>query len=121
VTSLDDRAARVLVPSVAAASLIVGFAVAQVTGQRWLGAIVLLAGGGYCAAVMLPRRGVLRTVCLAAVYLGSFVLSHPLGKAVGSWVAVVIVAAVTGLAGYLLMRPTGRRVSSTTSPARSTR
>jgi membrane-bound ClpP family serine protease len=116
-----DLKPRLVVPLVAAGSLIVGFAVADWTGLRWLGAIVLLLGGVCCAVVMLPGWGALRTAVLAVIYVAAFVLSHPLGKVIGSWPAVVLVSIVTAAVGYALMTPTSRRVSTTESPARSTR
>jgi len=109
------------VPLVAAGSLVVSFAVAQATGLRWLGAIVLIAGGLWCAMRMLPISGPVRTLVLGVVYVAAFAGSHPLGKAIGSWPAVLLVAVATGVVGYLLMRPTGSRVSMTEPPETSTR
>jgi predicted membrane-bound spermidine synthase len=117
----STEAARIVVPAVAAGSLMVGFGVAQATGVRWIGGLILLAGGAYCAAVMLPRHGFIRTAIVAVVYVSAFVLSHPLGKVVGTWPAVVLVTAVTAAVAYVAMRPTGSRVSTTESPERSTR
>jgi hypothetical protein len=112
---------RLGVPLVAAGSLVVGFAVAQGTGIRWLGALILLAGGVWCALVMLPHSGVVRTGVLAVVYVAAFVVSHPLGKAIGTWTSVLLVSAVTAAVAYALIAPTGRRVSTTEPATRSTR
>jgi len=49
------------------------------------------------------------------------VVSHPLGKVIGSWPAVLAVAIGTGLIAYLLMRPIGSRVSTADPPETSTR
>ena len=81
-----------------------------------MGAIILLAGGAYCAVVMGRAVGVRRTLVLAVVYVASFVASHTLGTLIGSSAAVGLVALVTFMVGYALMRPTDSR-SSTTSPA----
>ncbi len=89
--------------------------------MRWLGAIVLLAGGGWCAAAMLPISGVARTCSLAVVYVAAFIVSHPLGNIIGSWPSVLLVAAVTAVVAYLLIGPTGSRVSTTEPASRSTR
>ena len=101
--------------------MIASFAVAQGTGLRWLGAVVLVVGGLWCAIRMLPVSGAVRTAVLAVVYVGAFVVSHPLGKVIGSWPAVLAVAIGTGLIAYLLMRPIGSRVSTADPPETSTR
>jgi hypothetical protein len=86
---------------VAAGSLVVGFAVAQATGVRPLGGIVLLAGAGWCARRWLPAVGTRRTLTLLGVYLAAFVLSHVIAGPVGTWPAVAIVAAIAGGAAWL--------------------
>ena len=40
---------RFRIPLVASATLIVGFAVARATGVVWLGGVVLVIGGAWCA------------------------------------------------------------------------
>jgi hypothetical protein len=87
---------------VAAGSLLVGFGVAQATGVRALGGIVLVAGCGWCALRWRERAGTARTTALVLVYLASFVGSHFIFHAVGAWPAVLIAAAVTGLAVWSL-------------------
>lgn len=86
---------------VAALSLIVGFAVADVTGVRPLGGIVLLVGGAWCAIRWNRARGLAITVALAVLYAFLFVFSHVLGDLIGTWPAVFTVAAVMGVAGWL--------------------
>lgn len=112
---------RVIVPLVAALSLVIGFAVAQGSGVRLLGAVVLVVGGLFCAFSMWPIEGPRRTLILAVVYVVAFVVSHPLGHLVGTWPAVIAVAAVTGAVAYAVMRPTGSAVSTASSPDSSTR
>jgi thiol:disulfide interchange protein len=87
---------------VAAASLAAGFGVAQVTGVRPLGGVVLLAGAGWCAVRWRERAGMPRTAALLGVYLAAFVGSHVLGHAIGAWPAVAVVAAITAGAAYAL-------------------
>lgn len=87
---------------VASASLVVGFAVAQVTGVRPLGGIVLALGAGWCALHWRRRVGIGRAAGLVGVYLAMFVLSHVIAGAVGTWPAVLLVAAVTGVAVLLV-------------------
>lgn len=108
-------------PLVVAASLVLGFAVAQLTGMRWTGALVLVVGGLWCAWRLWRARGLLPTLVVAVVYLAAFALSHPLGGLIGTWPAVILVAAVAGVVAYAVMRPTGSAVSSTAPPTHSTR
>jgi hypothetical protein len=87
---------------VAASSLAAGFGVAQLTGVRPLGGVVLLAGAGWCAVRWRERAGMRRTVGLLGVYLAAFAGSHVLGHAIGAWPAVAVVAAITAAAAYAL-------------------
>lgn len=80
----------------AAATLLLGFAVAELTGTRAAGGIVLLAGGLLCGLRWRVLLGLPRALALVAVFLIGFALAHPLGNAIGSWPAVILVAAVVG-------------------------
>jgi hypothetical protein len=93
---------RVYVAVVAAASLIAGFALALLTGNRLAGGLVLLAGGVWCAVQLYRIAGAWRTVVVGLVYAASFALSHPLGI-IGSWTSVLLVAAVTAAVAYLIV------------------
>jgi len=42
---------------------------------------------------------------LLVVALALFVISHPLGHAIGSWPAVLVVAALVALAAATVLRP----------------
>ena len=100
---------RRVVSAVAASSLILGFVVAQVTGVRALGGVVLLLGVIWCALHW--RRTSLRlAMVLAGVYVLAFVGSHLLAKIVGAWPAVFAVAAVMGWCSYVGMGRSGDRV-----------
>jgi hypothetical protein len=87
---------------VAAGSLVLGFAVAQATGVRPLGGLVLLAAAAWCALRWLRGAGPAVAAGLVAVYAAAFALSHPLAGAVGTWPAVLTVAAATGAAAWRL-------------------
>lgn len=87
---------------VAAGSLALGFAVAQATGVRPLGGLVLLAGAGWCALRWRARAGTTVAVGLLALYLAAFVLSHLMAGAVGTWGAVALVSAAVALAAWAL-------------------
>lgn len=98
---------------VAAGSLVAGFAVAQATGVRPLGGLVLLAGAGWCALRWREQAGTRVAAALVALYLAAFVASHLIAEAVGTWGAVALVSALVALAAWAL----GDRPAS---PARAT-
>lgn len=91
-------------PVLAAATFLAGFGVAELTGVRALGGLVLLAGGAACAALTLPLAGRRATVALLAVALCLFAVSHPLGRAIGSWPAVLVAAAAVAAVSAALLR-----------------
>ncbi len=102
-TALVDRARiTAMTWPVASGSLVAGFAVAQATGVRPLGGIVLAAGAGWCAMRWRRTVGVARMAGLVGVYLASFVASHLIADMAGTWGAVFLVAAIAGLAAYLV-------------------
>lgn len=96
----------------AAASLIVGYAVAAYTGSRPLGGVVLAIGGLWCIQVWARRHGARMAMTLGCVGFAALVFSHVLALAVGAWPSVLIVAAVTALvvwtrADRQVLSPTG--------------
>ncbi|MBO1751457.1 hypothetical protein J4G33_06530 [Actinotalea sp. BY-33] len=88
---------------VAALSLVLGFAVAQVTDLRWAGGVVVLAGAGWCVARERRRTAWWRLVLVLLVGAAAFVISHLLAGALGAWGAVLVAAAVLGGATHLLV------------------
>lgn len=87
----------------AAACLPAGFAVADVTGVRPLGGLVLLAlalVAGVLSGARLPRQA-----AWYAVVLVCFVLSHVLADGLGTWGAIAVVTAVA-TAAYAALLPT---------------
>ena len=100
---------------VASGSLLLGFAVAQATGVRPLGGIVLFAGCAWCGLRWLRSAGTTRTVLLVVIYLAGFVLAHVIADTLGAWGSVLLVSAVVGLAAYLL----ADRETARVSPARA--
>jgi hypothetical protein len=94
---------------VAAGSLIVGFAVAVVSGSRALGGLVLLAGGVWCIREWRRRHGAGVAAILAGVGLSAFVASHVLALAIGPWPAVLLVSAA--MAAVAWTRADARRCS----------
>ncbi|GIG28346.1 hypothetical protein [Cellulomonas marina] len=95
----------------AAATLVVGFAVAQGTGVRALGGAVLVAGFAWCAWRAQPVAGTARVSLAALLGIACFVGSHLLAPHVGAWPAVVLVAAVLAVGTVLLVdaKAHGRR------------
>ncbi|MGA9875428.1 MAG: hypothetical protein WBQ21_06425 [Solirubrobacteraceae bacterium] len=79
---------------VAAASLIVAYAVAVSTGSRPLGGVVLAIGGLWCIQAWRRRHGTRTAATLACVGFGAFVISHVLALAIGAWPSVLLVSAV---------------------------
>jgi hypothetical protein len=77
---------------VAAAALIVGFAVAVATGSRPLGGVVLALGGVWCIRQWLIRHGRRTAVTLGCVGFAAFVLSHLIALAIGAWPSVLLCA-----------------------------
>ena len=87
---------RFRIPLVASATLIIGFAVARATGVVWIGGIVLVLGGLWCAWKWWRTLGLVVALLGVAVYFVAFVLSHPFAKLVGAWPSTIIVALVAG-------------------------
>ena len=85
---------------VAAGSLVLGFAVAQATGVRPLGGVVLAAGCGWCALRWRERAGGGRAAGLVALYLAAFAGSHVLAHSIGAWPSVALVSAVVAAGTY---------------------
>lgn len=82
--------------AVAGLGLILGFGVAEATGSRALGGVVLLLAGFWCVRVWLRRDGVRTAAWLTAVAFLAFVASHLVGLAIGAWPAVLLTAVVVG-------------------------
>lgn len=87
-------------------ALILAFAVADLTGVRPLGGIVLFAGTVWCALEWRRNHGLAVALGLVAVVLAGFALSHPLGGEIGAWRSVAVVA---GTVGVVIWAAIGRR------------
>lgn len=85
---------------VAAGALILGFAVAELTGVRAIGGVVLFVGALWCGLRWRAARGLPVALGLVAVFLTAFALSHVLGRQIGSWPSVFVVSAVVALAAW---------------------
>ena len=85
----------------AGGSLVVGFAVAELTGVRAAGGVVLLLAVAFCAVQWRSHAGLLPAVLLTAGYVGLFVASHLLARVVGAWPSVLLVAVAMAAASLL--------------------
>jgi hypothetical protein len=93
---------------IAPLALVVAFAVADVTGVRPLGGIVLFLGALWCGLVWRADRGLPTALGLVVVILVGFALSHPLGDEIGAWPSVAVVAAAVGLVAWVVVGRTER-------------
>ncbi|PWD51624.1 hypothetical protein C8046_14185 [Serinibacter arcticus] len=93
-----------LTAAIAGGSLLLGFAAAQLTGLRWAGAVVVLAGAAW--GVLRERRTTAwwRLAVVVAAGAGCFVLAHVLSDPLGPWVAVVLAALVLAAVTAALVR-----------------
>ena len=101
---------RFRIPLVASATLILGFAVARATGVVWLGGIVLVVGGAWCAWKWWRSVGALPALLGVAIYFVAFVASHPFAKVVGAWPATILVAVAAGALTCLIEVRVSRRI-----------
>jgi hypothetical protein len=85
---------------VAAGSLALGFAVAQATGVRPLGGVVLVLGAAWCALRWREKAGTARAAGLVLLYVAAFAASHLLADPIGAWPSVALVAAVVAAGSY---------------------
>lgn len=99
---------RLTVAGLAALTLIVGFGVASLTGNRTAAGVVLIMGGAACAWLCWRLAGAWRALACIAIAGIAFVVSHPLGALITSWGAVLLVSAVAGLAIYAIATPRTR-------------
>ncbi|KGM00626.1 hypothetical protein [Cellulomonas cellasea] len=103
---------------IAAVTLVVGFAVAQGTGVRWLGGVVLAAGLLWCAVRSAPAAGLVRTAAAGLVVLAAFVASHLAADALGPWPSVLLAALLAGAGVWFLVdRAVARRAVRATTHA----
>jgi hypothetical protein len=90
---------------VAALSLVVGFAVADATGVRPLGGIVLAGAAAWCFTRWRAAAGTGRAIALVGFYAAAFAASHALADGLGTWGAVLAVAGAVGIASLLVSGP----------------
>lgn len=96
---------RITAAALAATTLIVGFAVASISGNRALGGLVLVVGAITCAIMWWRIAGPLRALIAVVIAAVAFAVSHPLGAMITSWGAVILVSAITAVAAYVVATP----------------
>ncbi len=96
---------RARIAATGALTLLVGFAVAELTGARWLGGVVLVAGAVLAGTLAWRFAGPARTLAALAAFVVAFAISHPLGRIIGAWPSAITMSVVAGLAAYGLLRP----------------
>ena len=97
---------------VAGLSLVAAFAVADATGVRPLGGIVLVAAAAWLVVRWHAQAGLARAIALLAFYGAAFVASHALGDVLGAWGAVLAVAVAVASAAWALADARRRHPSS---------
>lgn len=90
---LRSSISRIPTAAVAGLTLVGGFAVADLTGVRALGGVVLAAGGLWCV-VRSRAAGWWRLLLVVLLALALFVASHVLGRVLGAWPAVLLAGAL---------------------------
>lgn len=85
---------------VAAGSFVLGFAVAQATGVRPLGGLVLLVGLAWCVPAWRRRAGLTVAAALAVAYAVAFAASHGLAGIIGAWPSVLLLGAAIGAGSW---------------------
>ena len=100
---------RMVTAATGAVALIVGFGIASVTGVRWLGGIALIAGAIWCGIKWWRMAGPLRAIIAVLLSGIAFVISHPLGAAIGAWPSVFVVAVFAGVLAYAITPQSSER------------
>lgn len=89
------------VPAVGAfLSLFLGFGVADLTGVRWLGGIVLLIIGVISGFYLLRLAGLGRALVFAVAVVIGFIVSHPLGSILGAYGSLSAISLIVAVIIY---------------------
>jgi len=103
------RRTRVPTALLLALGLLLGFGLAEATGLRWLGGLVMVAANLLALPTWLATGGTRLAVGLTVVFWACMVLSHPLAHGIGTWPSVLTASLVAAAAAWLLA---DRRVRS---------
>ncbi|MDQ8044409.1 MAG: hypothetical protein AAGC46_08025 [Solirubrobacteraceae bacterium] len=86
---------------VAAGSLLLGFGVAELTGVRAIGGVVLFLGALWCGLRWKELRGLAVAISLVVFFLFLFAISHVLGHQIGAWPSVFVVSAAMAVTTWV--------------------
>ena|SRR5689334_3507595 len=103
-----------------ALGLVLGFALAEATGLRWLGGLVMLAANLLAVPTWLTVGGPRLAVGLTVVFWACMVLSHPLAHQVGTWPSVLTVSLVAAAAAWFLADRRGSVSRARSAPSTTT-
>ena len=94
--------ARVPTALLLALGLAVGFGLAEATGLRWLGGLVMVGANLVAIPTWLAVGGTRLAVALTMVFWACMVLSHPLAHLIGTWPSVLAVSLVAATTAWFL-------------------
>lgn len=106
--------------AIAGLALVLGFTAAQLTGLRWLGGVIVVAGAAWCVLRERKRTPLWRLAAVVVIGAVCFVLAHVLADGLGPWFAVALAAAVLAGASWWLTRPRPPAGSPTVSSPNAT-
>lgn len=106
-----DRPALVTA-AIAGGSLLLGFSAAQVSGLRWVGGAVVVAGAVWCVLREHRRTPWWRLALVLVAGAVCFVAAHVLTDPLGPWLAVAFVSLVLAGTTAALVRPARGRPSA---------
>lgn len=96
------RRPQTTVAAVVFAGLVLGFAVAQLSGSRPAGGVVMLLMG-VAAALLMWRAGSRWGIVVAGVaYAIAFTLSHPLAGIITAWPAAIVAGLAAGAVAFAM-------------------
>lgn len=112
----DPRAAldrpTLVTAAIAGGSLLLGFTAAQVSGLRWVGGAVVVAGAVWCVLRERRRTPWWRLALVLVAGAVCFVAAHVLTDPLGPWLAVALVSLVLAGTTTALVRPVRGRPSA---------
>ena len=96
---------RFITPVIAGLSLLLGFTAAQVSGLRWAGAVVVIAGAAWCVWRERRRTPWWRLAIVVVVGALCFAGAHVLSDGLGPWGAVAAASVVLAGVTAALVKP----------------
>ena len=99
----DPRYARPRALVLATLALPLGFAIAEATGVRPLGGLILAALA--LAALITSGSSMRRQAAFIAVLIPLFAASHAIADPIGTWPAIAVVTVAAFAAAFQLLRP----------------